>query len=82
MNLYNHLKKMSKKEAAAFAERCGTSYGYLYQVALGNRSPSPYLAIEIERESGGVIRCEVLCPHADWAYIRSSQKTNQQRKGA
>lgn len=66
------LNDIPMDEREAFASRCGTTFDYLRQVAYGNRGCREALAINIERESSGVITCEVLCPHVDWAYLRHS----------
>ena len=62
-----------------FAKRCGTTIGYLRQIAYGHRSCPPALAINLERESSRALTCEELCPTGvDWAYIRAERR----RKGA
>lgn len=62
-------------DRAAFAERCGTSFDYLRQIAYGERTCRESIAINLERESLGALRCEVLRPDVDWAYLRSSAST-------
>jgi len=75
--LYDYLKQLSEKsgknEVDAFAKRCGTSTGQLKQVAGGYRRAGESLAINIERESGGAVRCEDLRPDVDWEYLRRSK---------
>lgn len=63
-----------------FAGRCGAKATYLNMVAFGamahNGKPkrvSAAIAIAIERESGGAVRCETLRPDVDWAYLRGRQ---------
>lgn len=56
----------------SFAERVGTSWGYLQHVASGRRKASGALAIAIERETNGDVPCEETCPDGDWGYIRST----------
>jgi DNA-binding transcriptional regulator YdaS (Cro superfamily) len=73
MTLSEYLKTMDKEELEAFACRCGTSVGQLKQVAYGNRRASAGLAVGLDRESGGVIRCEALRPDIDWAYLRQAK---------
>ena len=72
MHLKDFLKSLKKEQREDFALRCRTSHGQLQQVALGNRRAGESLAIDIERESHGIVRCEDLRPDVDWAYIRSS----------
>lgn len=59
---------------AQFAAVCGTTIGHLKQIAYGHRQSNPALAINIERESGGAVRCEELRPDVDWAYLRATKK--------
>lgn len=63
---------MSEREA--FAVRCGTTYGHLRNVAYGQKPCREALAINIERESGGKVRCEDLRPDVDWAYLRGTSE--------
>ena len=72
MTLSDFIKSMSKVEREAFAERCGTTDGQLKQVAGGYRRCGESLAINIERESAGLVTCEELRPDVDWAYIRAT----------
>lgn len=58
-------------ERANFARRCKTTAGHLRNVAYG-KPCSAELAIEIDRESGGNVAAESMCPIADWHYIRGS----------
>ncbi len=74
MTLSECLKTMNKEGLEAFAHRCGTSVGQLKQVAYGNRRASAGLAVCLDRETGGVIRCEALRPDIDWAYLRQGKQ--------
>lgn len=65
---FNALSTDGKKN---FAERCHTTVGYITQVMYGNSNPSASLAIDIDRESGGLVPCESLCPGADFDYVKS-----------
>lgn len=70
-SLINYLKSLSTDKACEdFARRCGTSVGYLKLVMYGNRKCSATLAISIDRESNGSVRCDDLCPDADFDYVR------------
>ena len=60
-------------EREAFAKRCGTSRGHLTNIAYG-KPCAESLAINIERESGGAVRCEDIRPDVDWAYLRGTEK--------
>lgn len=68
---------MTVADRAAFATRCGISSGHFRNVVYGSRTCAESLAIAIERESGGKVRCESLCPDTDWAYLRGSVGTKR-----
>lgn len=72
MELKTFLFSRVMPERIAFAERCDTSYAHLRNVAYGQKPCGESLAINIERESGGTVRCEDLRPDVDWAYLRNS----------
>lgn len=74
MNLLDYLKGISKEQLNEFAEQCQTSVGQLKQVAYGHRRASAALAINIERASGGEVRCEQLRDDIDWSYLRGTAK--------
>ncbi len=77
MSLTEYLKALSRQSEGAcdrFAEKCGTTIGQLRHVARGYRRAGESLAINIERESGGAIRCEEMRPDVDWGYLRNSAK--------
>ena len=61
-----------------FAAACGTTYPLLKQVGYGARPCSVTLAVNIDRETGGEIRMEDLCPdRIDWAYIRKAMRSRR-----
>lgn len=64
---FNGLTPKAKK---IFAESCNTSVGYINQVMYGNSKASASLAIDIDRESGGQVPCESLCPGTDFEYLK------------
>ena len=74
MNLRTYLSQMSVPERVAFAERCNTSAAHLRNISYGAKTCGEALAMDIERESGGVVRCEDLRPDLlrQWAYMRNS----------
>lgn len=71
--LLDYLNGLSPKEQAAFAARCRTSVGYLRKAISINQRLGESLCINIERESGGAVRCDVLRPDVDWAYLRGGR---------
>jgi hypothetical protein len=73
MNLLEFIKALNDKDLRIdFAQRCKTTPAHLMQVARGYRRAGEDLCINIDRETGGVIRCEDLRPDVDWAYLRAS----------
>lgn len=71
-SLHAYLNKLPKEERQGFIQRCGTSEGYLRKaISLGTRI-GENLCINIDRESGGAVRCEDLRPDVDWAYLRGT----------
>lgn len=71
MNLKDFYLSMTAEQREAFAARCKTTVGQIRNVAYG-RNCGESLAISIERESLGVVRCEDLRPDVDWAYLRGT----------
>lgn len=65
------LTSLSLSDREAFAERCHTSVGYLNQIMYGNSKCSASLAIKIDKESYGTVSCDLLCPEADFDYVRN-----------
>ncbi|KKW76126.1 transcriptional regulator [Acinetobacter sp. Ag2] len=71
-SLSSYINSLPTKQAKeSFATRCITSLGYLRLVASGVRQCSATLAIAIDRESQGQVRCDDLCPDADFDYLRA-----------
>lgn len=70
--LRQYLNSISPTEQAAFAQRCGTTLGYLRKALSKGQLLGEGLCINLERESARAVRCEGLRPDADWAYIRST----------
>lgn len=71
MQLKDFYLSMTADQRDDFARRCGTTLGQVRNVAYG-RNCGEALAISIERESQGVVRCEDLRPDVDWAYLRGT----------
>jgi hypothetical protein len=84
--LREYLKKMKKAEREKFAERCKTTTGHLKQVALAGRLIQPWLAINLDRESGGVLNFEELVDDADddraidWEYVMARKQLRMGNK--
>ncbi len=76
MDLKSFLFSMPVDERNAFAERCGTSYAHLRNISYGQKPCGESLAINIDRESAGTVRCEELRPDVDWQYLRQTAATS------
>lgn len=76
-----YLNSLSADEQASFCFRCKTSLGYLRKAISVGQQLGESIAINIERESLGDVRCEDLRPDVDWACIRGTTK-QQHRKAA
>lgn len=66
-----YLMSMAPPERAVFAKRVGMSVGHLHNVAYGNKPATAELAISVERESGGKVRFECMCPSIDVSHMRA-----------
>jgi len=71
MDIKTFFKSIPRDQREAFAQRCETTIGHLSNVA-GGKTCGEKLAINIERESSGAVRCEDLRPDVDWAYLRAT----------
>lgn len=71
MKLRDYIRQLSGDELQKFAARCETTVGQIRQVSNGRR-PGEKLAVNIDRETGGVVSCESLRPDVDWAYLRNT----------
>lgn len=76
--LLAYLNGLPVEERGQFAARCETSVGYLRKAVSTGQLLGEGLCINIERESGGVVRCEQLRPKVDWAYLRGTAKNGAQ----
>jgi len=73
--LREFLKTLSPCEQAKYAERSGTTIGYLRKaLSVASRDESfklgESIAIGLDRESKGKVPCESLRPDVDWEYLR------------
>lgn len=73
MDFKTYWLSMSVADRKAFAVRCGCSPNYLNLYAHGLKPRlGEAIAIAIDRESQGKVRCEDLRPDVDWAYLRGT----------
>lgn len=72
MDLKTYLEGLSSEERASLATACDSTVGHIRNVSYGYRTCAEKLAIAIERESGGKVRCEDLRPDVDWQFLRNT----------
>ena len=68
MTLIQYLNSLPVAKRDEFAQRCATSFEYLRQIGYGNRQCSPRIAVNLERETQGVITRKLLFPD-DWQQL-------------
>lgn len=78
--LRRYLNSLPLPEQEAYARRCGTTIGYLRKAISTKAKLGDGLVVELDRESGGAVRCEDLRPDIDWAYVRASAHRVGERK--
>jgi len=71
--ILQYLNSLPVPDQADFAQRCGTSLGYLRKASSIGQRFGENLCINFERESGRAVVCEMLRPDVDWAYLRGTQ---------
>lgn len=70
----------TKRRRAAFVTKCGTTWNHMQQVMQGERNVAPWLAINLDRESGGQLDMTALTVEADerhridWLYVRTAMR--------
>lgn len=69
--LKRFLSQKSIDERNHFAKVCGTTLGNLQQIIYVNKKCSAELAIQIDKASNGKVSCDLLCPGADFNYLRA-----------
>ncbi|OVE46711.1 hypothetical protein CBW21_17595 [Chromobacterium violaceum] len=67
MDLRTHLNHMDRGEQADFANRCGTTIGYLRKALSTGQLIGPAICVSIERESLGAVTRKEL--RHDWKMI-------------
>ncbi|EGU03076.1 TPA: helix-turn-helix domain-containing protein [Acinetobacter baumannii] len=73
-SLKQYFSSLSEEQQKAFAAACETTTGQIKQIMYGYRPCNPSLAINIDRESKGQVRCDDLCPDTDFDYLRRTPK--------
>lgn len=80
--LLAYLNSLGANEREDFATRSGTSVGYIRKACSIGQQIGADLCIELERESGGAVRCEDLRSDVDWQFLRASGVTANKRQKA
>lgn len=73
MELKTYLSNLKRGGITRLATSLGISSSYLSQLSSGSAPISLERCIDIEKATGGAVRCEELRPDVDWAYLRNSQ---------
>lgn len=79
MNISDYLKE-SNQTQMEFARLLGVSQGTV-GYWLHNKPPTTERAIQIEKVTGGKVRCEDLRPDVDWAYLRGTDSATNDNSG-
>lgn len=70
--LKEYLSSLCVRDREQFAQRCGTTYGHLRNVAYGQKPAGEKLCILVERESARGVLCESLRPDVPWSVLRQN----------
>lgn len=73
MKLDIYLSDMGPGSASKLAKKLGVPAPLLSQWRTGCRVVPACRCPDIERETGGIVRCEDLRPDVDWGYVRASR---------
>lgn len=71
MNLDKYLEHGGKGAAARLAEQIGVTPVLVSQWRTGTRPVPAERCPNIEKATGGAVRCEELRPDVDWGYLRN-----------
>lgn len=75
--LKSYLLGLTPEGRETFAKECLTTVGNLQQIIYVNKKCGAPLAIRIDKASKGRVRCDSLCPDADFDYLRNQTLTIQ-----
>ncbi len=73
MKLLDYVNEKWGKRAS-LARALGVSNIMLSLWALGRKAVPAHRCIEIEKITGGLVRCEEMRPDIDWSVLRNSKK--------
>lgn len=69
--LLAYLNNLPTADREAFADRCGTTVGYLRKAASVGQKISEGLCLRVGIESHGAVQPNDLRPDVDWGYLRA-----------
>jgi len=72
MDFKTYWQSLSEGERESLATAVGFASGHLRNIAYGSRACGEGLAISIEKETCGKVRCEDLRDDVDWQFLRGS----------
>lgn len=75
MDFKTYWQSLSEEARESLADKVGFAEGHLRNIAYGSRTCGEKLAISIEKETDGRIRCEDLRPDVDWQFLRNTAST-------
>lgn len=70
--LLKYLNQLETAEQTAFAQRCGTTVGYLRKACSIKQQLSEGMCLRIFAESGGEVQPSDIRPGVDWDYLREA----------
>lgn len=77
-----YLNSLPTADREIFAERCGTTVGYLRKAASVGQKISEGLCIRVGIESHGAVKPDDLRPDVDWDYLRVGILSSSPTPGA
>lgn len=72
--LRTYLNSLEVDDQTSYAERAGTTLGYLRKALSTKERIAESTAIALDRESGGEVPVESIRPDVDWSYLRGTAK--------
>lgn len=72
MTLLEYFKSLNADEQVVFANKAGTSVGYMHQAAYGYKNVGPDFALRIEKASDKKVLATELCPGFSWELAKES----------
>lgn len=76
--LLGYINSLTLDEQIAYAQRCGTTIGYLRKACSRKQLMGEGLVARLSEESGRVVRPEDIRPDVDWNYLRNALSEDAQ----